>query len=211
MSVDKGERMTARHLLIVLALAAAPVGVQQPAKPDTAKPGMMRPGMMGRGPMMGQGMQHGMMPGMMHMQQMHEMMGPMMRGMAFAPDHLLHRKDSLGLTADQVSRLTALREAALAAHDRAATQARTHMEALARVFSAAAPDTAGARQHFQAAHQAMGDAHWAMLRAAAQARAVLTDSQRSRVEGWVDVMQMMMQRHGAAADSAPARPHRPPR
>lgn len=187
--------MTARYLVTLLALVAAPLGAQQPVKPDTAKPRMM-----------GQRMQHEMM---MHMQQMQEMMGPMMRGMAFTPDHLLNRKDSLGLTADQVSRLTALRDAAKAAHDRAAAQAKAHMEGLAKVFTAAAPDTAAARQHFQAAHQAMGDAHWAMLRAAAQARAVLGDSQRSRVEGWVDAMQMMMQRRGPAGDSV--QHHPPPR
>ncbi len=35
----------------------------------------------------------------------------------------------------------------------------------------------------------MGNARWAMLRAAAQARAVLTDAQRGRVVGWVDAME----------------------
>ena len=200
--------MTARYLLTLLALAAAPLGAQQPAKPDTAKPRMMGPGMMGQGPMMGQGMQHEMM---MHMQQMQEMMGPMMRGMAFAPDHLLNRRDTLGLTAEQVSRLTALRDAAKVAHDRAAAQAKAHMDALGKVFNAAAPDTAAARQHFQAAHQAMGDAHWAMLRAAALARAVLTDGQRGRVEGWADAMQMMMQRRGPTGDPTHHPPHGPPR
>ncbi|HEX9610477.1 MAG TPA: Spy/CpxP family protein refolding chaperone [Gemmatimonadales bacterium] len=200
--------MTARYLLTLLALVAAPLAAQQPVKPDTAKPGMMGPGMMGRGRMMGQGMQHEMMA---HMQQMQEMMGPMMREMAFAPDHLLNRKDSLGLTADQVSRLTALRDPAKAAHDRAAGQAKAHMDALGKVFTAAAPDTAAARQHFQAAHQAMGDAHWAMLRAAAEARAVLTDGQRGRVEGWADAMQMMMQRRGPTGDPTHHPPHGPPR
>lgn len=164
--------MTARYLLL-LAAFAAPLGAQS-VKPDTARPRMM-----------GQGMQHEMM---MHMQQMEEMMGPMMQAMAFTPDHLLSRKDSLSLTADQVSRLTALGDAAKASHDRAAALAKAHMEALGKVFAAAAPDTAAARQHFQAAHQAMGDAHWAMLRAAAQARAVLTDSQRGRVDAWAEAM-----------------------
>jgi hypothetical protein len=141
--------MTTKCIVALVMLAAAPLAGQQPAKPDTAKHEMM-----GRRPMMGESMQQGMMPGMMHMQQMQEMMGPMMRGMAFTPDHLLGHKDSLGLTADQVSRLTALRDAAKPAHDRAAAQARSHMEALARVFDAAAPDTTAARQHFQAAHHA---------------------------------------------------------
>src|SRR2546426_5646208 len=33
--------------------------------------------------------------------------------------------------------------------------------------------------HFQAAHGAMGKAHWAMLASAVQARAVLSDAQRA--------------------------------
>lgn len=74
--------------LVLVALVAAPLAAQQPAKPDT---GM-------RHHMMGQGMGQGMMPQMMQMQ---EMMGPMMRGMAFAPNHLLMRKDALGLSAQQ--------------------------------------------------------------------------------------------------------------
>jgi hypothetical protein len=176
--------------LITLLGFAAPLVAQQPAKP---------------------GMQHEMMPGMMHMQQMQEMMGPMMRRMAFTPDHLVSRKDSLGLTADQVSRLTALRDAAKATHDRAAAEGKAHMEALGKVFAAAAPDTAAVRRHFQAAHQAMGDAHGAMLRAAAQARAVLTDSQRRRVDAWADAMQMMMQQRWPTGDPTHHPPHGPPR
>jgi hypothetical protein len=138
--------------------------------------------------------QHHDMPDMSHMQQMQDMMGPMMQGMAFAPDHLLARKDSLGLTADQVTRLTALRDAAKAAHDRAADAAKTHAMAMAQAFDTAAPDTGAVHQHFQAAHQAMGEANWAMLRAAAQARALLTDSQRARVAAWAHAMPMMQHR-----------------
>lgn len=119
-----------------------------------------------------------------HMDQMEAMMAPMMSAMAFTPDHLLSRKDSLGLTAQQIARLTALRDAATTAHDAAAADARAHMTALSEAMKAAAPDTAALRQHFDAAHTAMGKAHWAMLSAAAQARAALTDDQRARVERW---------------------------
>jgi Spy/CpxP family protein refolding chaperone len=146
----------------VLALVAAPLAAQQP-------------GMMGRGTMP-------------HMMQMQEMMAPMMRGMAYAPNHLLERKDSLGLTAQQVTRLTALRDAAKTAHDAAHADAKAHMDALAQAFQAAAPDTNAVRQHFQAAHAAMGKAHWTMLAAAAQAKAVLTDEQRARVGRWASAM-----------------------
>ncbi len=148
--------------IAVLALVAAPLSAQQP--------GMMGPGMMP------------------HMMQMEQMMAPMMGAMAFTPDHLLARKDSLGLTVQQVTRLTALRDAAKTAHDAAAAEGKTHMDALAQAFQGAAPDTAALRLHFQGAHAAMGKAHWTMLAAAAQAKALLTDEQRARVERWASTM-----------------------
>jgi hypothetical protein len=56
-------------------------------------------------------------------------------------------------------------------------------------MQANAPDTSSVRIHFQAAHAAMGQAHLTMLTAAAQAKAVLTDEQRGRVNGWADAME----------------------
>lgn len=136
---------------------------------------------------------------------MPHMMGPMMRTMAFAPEHLLNRKEALGLTAQQEQRLTQLRDQAKQAHDAAMTDAHTHMEAMQR---SGPGDTTGLRQHFQGAHNAMGTAHWAMLRASAQARALLTEEQRGRVMGWVDAMEMMQHRrmqHGPGPEPG----HRP--
>jgi Spy/CpxP family protein refolding chaperone len=194
------------HLLLALAVVAAPLAAQQPPADTARRP--TRP--MGHGMM--QGHMHGMMMGPMQgrMMGMMEMMGPMMRGMAFAPAHLLDHKDALELTPQQVTRLTALRDAAKLVHDAAHTEAQTHRDALAEAMKAAAPDTVKVKQHFQAMQAAMGRAHWAMLSAAAQARGVLTEVQRGRVEGWADAMQhMMMQRRhdmmGAKRDSAPAR------
>ena len=155
--------------LTILALVAAPLAAQQP-------------GMMGQG--------------MSHMKQMEQMMAPMMRGMAFAPDHLLMRKDALGLTAQQVTRLTALRDAAKTAHDAAEADGKAHMGALAQAMQASAPDTGAVRLHFQGAHAAMGKAHLTMLTAAAQAKALLTDEQRGRVNGWVDAMEMHQMQMG---------------
>ncbi|HET9385802.1 MAG TPA: Spy/CpxP family protein refolding chaperone, partial [Gemmatimonadales bacterium] len=132
-----------------------------------------------------------MMP---HMQQMGHMMAPLMRVMAFTPDHLLANKDSLKLTPQQVTKLTALRDAAQPAHDASAADAKTHMDAIAQAWGAAAPDTAALRAHFHAAHEGMGKAHWVMLAAAAQARAVLTDEQRTRVDQWA--ARMMERRTG---------------
>ncbi len=158
-------------LRTLLALAvAAPLAAQQP---DSAKHGRM---MQRHGPMMGH---------------MSHMAGPMMRGMGYNPEHLLMKKDQLQLTAQQITRLTALRDAAKTAHDAAEADAKTHMNALHQVLQASTLDTTALRQHFQAAHGAMGNAHFAMLRATAQAKSVLNDAQRGRVEGWMDAMEHM--------------------
>jgi hypothetical protein len=137
--------------------------------------------------MMGPRGGHGDMDDMMPM--MREMMAPMMRAMAYTPEHLLSRKDSLKLTPDQITRLTAIQTSAKSAHDAAAADMKTHMGALSQAFQAASPDTNAIRMHFDAVHAAMGKAHWAMLSAAAQARASLTDAQRQRVDARVSAME----------------------
>ena len=119
---------------------------------------------------------------------MREMMAPIMRIVAYTPDHLLDHKDSLQLTADQVSKLTSIHNAAKTAHDAAAADVKTHLGAAAQAFQTAAGDTTALRAHFDEAHAAMGKAHWAMLSAAAQSRAVLTDAQRQKVDAWVNAM-----------------------
>ena len=186
--------MNTMRMLLMLAVAG-PLAAQQP---DTTKPRMHpMPGGMRTG--MGQ---HGQMdPMMQHMAGMMEMMGPMMRGMAFSPANLLDHKDTLGLTAQQVTRLTALRDGMKTTHDAAHAEMKTHMTELAAAMKAAAPDTNQVKPHFTAMQAAMGRAHWAMLSAAAQARGLLTDAQRARVDGWADMMQqhmgqMMMQHQG---------------
>src|SRR6266550_4361401 len=156
--------MTCRSGLAALMLAAAPLAAQQPQ-------------LMGHDQSMAD-----------HMRQMEQMMAPMMRAMAFTPDHLLARKDSLNLTPQQVTRLTALQDVAKPAHDQAAADAKMHMDAMAQALNAASPDTSAVKAHFQEAHAAMGKAHWAMLAAAAQARGVLTDEQRARVDRWATRM-----------------------
>jgi Spy/CpxP family protein refolding chaperone len=173
-----------KRMLIVLACTAVPLAAQQP-----------QPMGGGHGHMMGQpctmGQPCAMMP---HMQQMAQMMAPMMRAMVFTPDHLLANKDSLKLTPQQITKLTALRDAAQATHDASAADVKTHMDALAQAWGAATLDTAALRSHFQAAHDGMGKAHWVMLAAAAQARGVLTQEQRARVDQWA--ARMMERRTG---------------
>lgn len=119
---------------------------------------------------------------------MREMMAPLMPIMAYEPGHLLDHRDSLKLSSDQVTKLTAIRDSAKAAHDAAAADLKTHFGELASAFNAASPDTGALRTHFDAAHGAMGKAHWAMLSAAARAKAVLTDDQRKKVDAAVSAM-----------------------
>ncbi len=157
-------------------LAAAPLAAQQPA----------RHGMAG---MHGQGAQ-----GMQGMAMMDSMMGPMMQAMASVPEHLLMQKDKLHLTADQQSRLTALRDAGKAAHDQAASQAAMHLREMVQAMHAAQPDTNAVRTHFNAAFRFMQAAHWAMVKNASLAWPILTAAQQHQVES--DTTGGMMMRQG---------------
>jgi len=166
--------MTCKIALVALALAA-PLAAQQ-------SDSMHHP--MGAG--------HGMTMD----NPMMERMGPsLMRMMLYTPQHLLARKDALGLTPDQVVRLTALRDGAKATRDAAMAEAETHLKELEQVANVAKADTAALKTHFQAAHTAMGKAHWTMLASSAQARAVLTDAQRAKVQIWADSMQAWTEQH----------------
>src|SRR6266699_2971550 len=136
-------------MLGLAALAAGRLAAQQPAHP-----------------------MHPMMDDPMAMQ---EMMGPMMQVMLYTPQHLLARKDALGLTADQVGRLTTLRGATQAAQDAAMGEAKAHMQELAQA--------------------AMGKARWLALASAVQARAILNDAQRAKLNAWADSMQTWMHQH----------------
>ena len=167
--------MTCKIALVALVLAA-PLAAQQSDSMHH--------------PMMGAG--HGMTMD----DPMMERMGPsLMRMMLYTPQHLLARKDALGLTPDQVGRLTALRDGAKTARDAAMAEAETHLKELEQVANAAKSDTAALKTHFQAAHNAMGKAHWTMLASSAQARAVLTDAQRAKVQIWADSMQAWTEQH----------------
>ncbi len=160
-------------LAVATALLALPLAAQQPG------------GMMGGAQMQ-----------MMDMGMMDSMMAPMMRSMATAPERLLARKTALKLTADQVSQLTALRDATRPVRDSAAQKAMMHLREMDQVMHVPAPDTAAIRQHFDAALQFMGQAHMAMLDAAAQARAVLTDDQRKDVDAMATARRRPMPRRG---------------
>ena len=165
--------MNRMSLLWVGALAAGRLVAQEPALPTHPRIGAI----------MGDPMA------------MQEMMAPMMQVMLYTPQHLLARKDALGLTPDQVSRLTALRAATQAGQDAATSEAETHLHELEQAANAPAPDTGAMKTHFQAAHAAMGKAHWLALASAVQARAILNDAQRAKLNAWADSMQTWMHQH----------------
>jgi hypothetical protein len=171
-------------MLVVTMLAAAPLAAQQPM-------GMGHEG--AHSGMMGHGGGMAMMPG--------------------GPGNLLRHAETLGLTVPQVGRLTKLYDEATTEHDAAAAKARTHHEAVQAILKSPKPDTAEARRHFRAAHAAMGEAHWAMLRAALRARWELNDVQRARVDGWTEAWGMGHGGggHGHPGDERQPGPHHPPR
>ncbi len=112
--------------------------------------------------------------------------GPMARTMAFAPGRLLDHKDVLTLTDRQVQQLTALRDATQKSHDEQHALAEKYMEEMTKL--AGSTDSAAVRRAFVGHHEAMGSAHWMMVSAAIQAKRILSDVQRARVDGWVDGM-----------------------
>jgi len=165
-------KLTTGRLAFALALAAAPLAAQQPPQPQPPQQ-----------PMGGMRQDMGAMMGMR---------GGMLMGMGYAPQRLVDRREALGLTPDQVSRLETLAQQAKQARDKADSLAKGHQDALADLWKQDAPDVNQIRTHAQAQMQAMESAHLAQLVAAAQAKAVLTPEQRGRVAGWNDAARMRM-------------------
>ena len=176
--------------LALTALLAVPAGLnaQQPTTvPDTGRGMMTRhQGMMGH--RMG-------MPGMMG--------GGMMGGMEYSPEHLLAMNGELSLTVQQITALTALRDQAKKSREGAMDKIKTHMDELRTALDAATPDTTAIRTHFLAAHDAMGQAHLAMLITNARAKAILTDAQRTQLSQ-MHRMGMMNRRGPAGWRGRPA-------
>lgn len=167
-------------------------------------PGMM--GMMGHMPMMG---------GMMGEKGMHRprMMSMMIAGPGPAPRMLLHMKDALQLSDDQVSRLEEIRT-------NIQEERKTHTEAARAARKAAheamtgegSPDVDTHEEHLREAADHHVQAHMAMVRAHQQARDVLTEDQRSNVEFFGQMMGMMgrmMDRGGHGMEMQGHRMRRP--
>ena len=149
------------------------------AGPITAQQhhGGMRPG----GMAMGQG--HAMCQ-QMDMMDMMDMMGGGLLSpiLQFAPARLLSHAEHLGLTADQVARLTALRDATATAVEQAHAPAMAAHMKLDQAFKEAPQDTVPIRQYFMAHQTAMSNTQWIRANAALQARAILTPEQRMKIE-----------------------------
>ncbi|HKR55614.1 MAG TPA: Spy/CpxP family protein refolding chaperone [Gemmatimonadales bacterium] len=175
-----------RTLGLVL-LMAIPLAAQQPMMADS--------GHHAHGDMM---MEHGMMgPGMPDMMMM-------MGNMEYSPEHLLALNGELSLTAQQIMALTALRDQAKKSHDGTMDKMKTHMDELRTALDAATPDTTAIRTHFLAAHDAMGQAHLAMLITNARAKAILTDAQRTQLSQMHRMGMMHRRGPGRAGPDGPA-------
>lgn len=150
-----------------VALVAGPVVAQQSAKLDTI---VIGPTGMGSSPL------SPMVEGSM----IRETGPEMMELMSYTPAFLLAFKDTLGLSADQIARLTRLRDGSKRAHDVAMAEARAHIKELEQAANAPRMDSNALRVHAEAAHRALGKAYWATLATAPRARALLTDAQRAK-------------------------------
>jgi hypothetical protein len=103
---------------------------------------------------------------------------------AFQPDQLLAKRAELQLTADQVTRLERIAADATAKTAEAKASHEQHRRELTDALATDLPGKDAVAGHFQAAHAAMGAAHWAELEAGLLSMAVLTDAQRTTVRGW---------------------------
>jgi hypothetical protein len=115
----------------------------------------------------------------------HRGMGDEMAGMhfrAFHPDQLLAKKSDLKLTPEQIAQLERIAADGKAKHDEAKATHDAHERQMAEALDADAPNVQVVASHFQAAHGAMGAAHWAGLEASLAGLQVLTAEQRAMVK-----------------------------
>lgn len=202
---------TWRILTIAAALLVLAPGLGAQEQADTLRPRgeMQMRGMRGgmHGPM-GEMMRGRMQSGMMQRGMMQR--GMMGRGMAgrmgmragvAGPGLLLRARDALDLTDDQVQRLeslqTELRETGRAHME----QAREAQQRAREALSAETPDLAAGEAALQEAANHRIQAQMTMARGHLQARDVLTEEQRTRLEDTRELLR----------DLRPARPGRPGR
>ena len=117
-------------------------------------------------------------------------LGPGPRAGVFGPQRLLNFRQRLELTDEQVKQLEALATADREAHDKAAADAKPHEEKLAELWKADTPDAAAIQGEMRALMQARQTAALTAAAGTAKAKALLTDEQRGRVEGWIEGRRM---------------------
>jgi Spy/CpxP family protein refolding chaperone len=108
---------------------------------------------------------------------------------AYAPQVLIQRKDFLGLSEEQVSRLEQLNREVEGAHQQALQEAQASHDALREAWQADQPDAGAVRRYAQQAMEARQSAELAMVGGAAQAKALLTPEQQGKMAGWMEGMQ----------------------
>ena len=112
-------------------------------------------------------------------------------GLGFGPSHLLARRQALDLTAQQISRLEALEREVHVVEDATRSAVREHSDALREAWNAETLDADAVRTHTRALMEARQTLELARLDAALEARSLLDDGQRGRVEGWMDAGRAM--------------------
>lgn len=198
---------TWRMLTIAGALLVLAPGLGAQEQADTLRPRgeMQMRGMRGqmRGPAQGMMQRGTMQRGMMQRGMMARgMMGRMgMRDGAAGPGLLLRARDALELTDQQVQRLESLQTELHEAGQARMEQARDAQRRAREAFSAETPDLAAAERALQEAADHRIQAQMTMARGHQQARDVLTDEQRTRLE----------ETRALIRDLRPARPGRPGR
>jgi Spy/CpxP family protein refolding chaperone len=156
--------------------AASPIAAQQQQQHASGKTPTMAAMHCGARGMMMQKMHSDSMRGMM------AMMGPPTPGM------LLHHKQQLNLSAEQVNKLETLQKQAEAACSEHMRLGMEEHRAANQLLQAGSPDFAAytARMKQAAAHMAEG--HVAMAKAGVEARALLTPEQRESLSGMMEKM-----------------------
>ena len=165
-----------RHLMTFTALALLLGATELAAQQHQHQGGSGQSGMMGQ--------DQEMMPGMAIR--------------AFAPDQLLAKRDDLGLTDDQVKQLGQLQADAKRDHDQAMASHDKYRAELMQALQAEKPDVTVIQGYYAGAHDSMGQAHWAEMRAGLLAMGMLTDAQRAKVKE-TQPAGGMQHRHGQGA------------
>lgn len=162
-------------------LAASPAPAQErqmPGKMEHQMPGNMEQKM--------QGMMEGMKQEMQDMMAVH----------AYLPAMLLEQKAELELTRDQVSKLEKLAAEVETAKTHAKTEHDARHAKIMAQFKLARPDPATVKTDAQEAMMDMAAAHGIELSAAAQAKGLLTDAQRAKLDAQAAM-------HGEMKDGMP--------